>query len=98
MSIDPEVTPLRPPEAKALARRIANVGTIKFSGHAREEMSKDGLDASDCRNLVRAGVFEPAELENGEWRYRVRTARMCIVVAFRSVDHLTVITAWRVRP
>jgi hypothetical protein len=98
MTVDPTITPLKPPEARALARRIADDGTIKFTKHAREEMAKDGLDANDCRNLVRAGVFEPAELENGEWRYRVRTARMCIVMAFRSVHHLTVVTAWRYRP
>lgn len=98
MTIDPAIIPLKPTEAKALAGRIAADGTIRFSKHAREEMAKDGLDATDCHNLVRAGVFAPAELENGEWRYRVRTSRMCIVIAFRSVNHLTVVTAWRNRP
>lgn len=97
MAIDPVIRPLTPPAAKALARDISENGIVEFSAHAREEMGKDRLDAVDCLNLVRAGVFQPPELEKGEWRYRVSTARMCIVVAFRSTDRLRVVTAWRNR-
>jgi hypothetical protein len=38
---------------------------------------------------------EPGEYENGSWRYRVRTARMCFVITFRSEEALVVVTAWR---
>ena len=92
---DPVLAPLKPPEAKALARNIAENGVVEFSGHALDEMNKDEMETTDCLNLVRAGVYQPPELEKGEWRYRIWTARMCIVIAFSSETRLRVITAWR---
>lgn len=53
----------------------------------------------DGRRHERApgGVVEPAEFENGSWRYRVRTNRMMVVVAFDedSESELVVVTGWR---
>ena len=51
----------------------------------------------DCANVLRGGFLEPAEWENGSWRYRVRTARMCVVIAFRSEREIVIVTAWRER-
>jgi hypothetical protein len=36
-----------------------------------------------------------SEYENREWRYRVRTNRIAVVVAFDSEEELTVVTVWR---
>ena len=58
-------------------------------------MTKDDLSIVDCVNVLRAGVVEPAEYENGSWRYRVRTQRIYVVVAFRSEKQLVIVTAWR---
>ncbi len=93
--IDPALKSLKPPEAKALAREIVENGTVAFSGHAQEEMAKDELQTTDCLNLIRAGTYELAEYINGEWRYRVRTPRICVVVMFASETRLQVVTAWR---
>lgn len=95
MDTDPSLEPLKPPEAKALARSIFEDGVVDFTQHARDEMGKDGLETTDCLNLVRAGVFQYPELEKNEWRYRVCTARMCIVIVFITDTRLRVITAWR---
>ena len=97
MAADQVLNPLKPPESKALARDIAENGFVEFSSHALVEMKKDGLETTDCLNLVRAGVFQFPEFEKGEWRYRVCTTRMCIVFAFQSGDRLRVVTAWRNR-
>ncbi len=70
---------------------------MTFSRHAEEEMAKDNLTMVDVTNLLRGGVVDPAEFENGSWRYRVRSARMAVVVAFRSESELRVVTAWRFR-
>jgi hypothetical protein len=43
-------------------------------------------------------VVDPAEFENSSWRYRVRTARIAVIVAFRSETELRVVTAWRMNP
>ena len=41
--------------------------------------------------------WSPPELERGTYRYRVCTAKIVAVVAFRSDKELRVVTAWRVK-
>ena len=93
----PALGPLKPPDAKQLARDIAENGAVEFSRHALAEMKKDGLQTPDCLNLVRGGVYEAAEIQNGEWRYRIHTRCICIVIAFASASRLRVVTAWRIQ-
>ncbi len=88
--------PLDPAAAKTLIRTILDVGVVTFSRHAQEELGKDDLTTVDAANALRGGVVGPGELERGTWRYRVRTARLVVVVAFRSETELVVITGWRV--
>jgi hypothetical protein len=92
------VEPLSPPQARQLIREIIENGSVSFSKHAEQELAKDNLTMVDATNVMRGGVVEPGELENGSWRYRVRTARMVVVVAFRSETELRVVTAWRMKP
>lgn len=87
--------PLSQPEAKRLIREILARGEVVSSRHATEEMKNDDLTMVDCINVLRGGVVEPAEWENGTWRYRVHTQRIWVVVAFRSETRLVVVTAWR---
>ena len=87
--------PLPPGDAKRLLVDLIENGTVTFSKHAREEMAKDGLNDQDALNVLRGGVVEPGEFENGSWRYRVRTSRMTCVVAFRSETEARIVTAWR---
>jgi hypothetical protein len=94
---DPALKPLKPPDARKLAREIVENGTVEFSGHAREEMAKDELETTDCLNLLRAGVCQPPEFINGEWRYRITTQRICVVMVFASATRLRVVTAWRIK-
>ena len=87
--------PLDPSRAHQLARSILRDGVVSYSTHAAEEMAKDHLVMVDCVNVIRGGVVEPAEMMNGTWRYRIRTNRIVVVIAFRSETELRVITAWR---
>ncbi|MDZ4806462.1 MAG: DUF4258 domain-containing protein [Candidatus Eisenbacteria bacterium] len=87
--------PLKPADAERLIARILEEGAVRYSRHAFQEMANDELATLDIENILRAGVVEPAEFENGSWRYRVRTPRMMAVVAFRSESQLVVVTAWR---
>lgn len=52
-------------------------------------MLVEPLSPPEARRLIREII------ENGSWRYRVRTARMAVIVAFRSETALRVVTAWR---
>ena len=90
--------PLDPTRAKQLIQRLIASGEVSFSKHALEEMAKDHLTTVDCTNVLRGGVVEPPELERGTWRYRVRTNRIYVVVAFRSETRLVVVTSWRIQP
>jgi hypothetical protein len=89
------VEPLSPPDARRLIREILQSGSVVLSRHAAEEMAKDNLTMVDVTNVLRGGVVDPAEFENGSWRHRVRTARIAVIVAFRSETELRVVTAWR---
>lgn len=77
-------------------RAVIEDGEVRWSRHARNELAKDALELSDALNVLRAGLVEPAEWENGEWRYRVRTSRMYVVVAFVE-GGLRIVTAWRIK-
>lgn len=96
MAADPSLSPLKPPDAKDLAQRVVELGDVEFTGHALVEMKKDDLETTDCLNLMRAGVYEGAEYINGEWRYRIRSQRICVVITFVSDTRLRVVTAWRI--
>ncbi len=89
--------PLSPPEARRLIRAILATGEVVSSRHATREMEKDDLTMVDCINVLRGGVVEPAEWENGTWHYRVHTQRIWVVVVFRSEKRLVIVTAWRTR-
>lgn len=89
--------PFDPPEARRRIRQILDSGTVVPSGHALSEMENDNLTLVDCVNVLRGGYPDPAEWERGSWRYRVRTARICVVIAFRSEQEIVIVTAWRER-
>jgi hypothetical protein len=91
------VEPLEPDKARRLIQKILQKGAVSISHHAEAELAKDALSTVDAVNVLRAGVVEPAELERGTWRYKVRTNRIVVVVAFRSGSEMTVVTAWRVK-
>lgn len=89
--------PLSPPEAKALVREILKSGAFVFGTHSKEEMAKEHppLTVPDCVNVLRAGTYEEAEHENGQWRYRARTQRIVVVFSFRDEHEIRIVTAWR---
>jgi len=87
--------PVSNQEAQKLVREILKDGTVFFTPHAQKAMADDGVTAVDVENVLRAGWVEMSEYENREWRYRVRTNRIAIVVAFESEAELTVVTVWR---
>lgn len=102
--------PLKATDARTYIRRLLDNGIFVVSDHARREMKKDDLNDADAINISRAAVVREPEWENGSWRYRVETPRMCFVVTFDpepdalpgqeddvSDVELVVVTAWRIR-
>lgn len=65
-----------------------------------KEMAKDGLTIVDVVNVLRGGVVQEAEYENGVWRHRARTQRIAVVFELggddeEEPDEIVVVTAWR---
>lgn len=87
--------PLPPNVARDLIRAAIKTGTVVFSKHALAELKKDNLFTVDAENVMRGGVVDAPEYEHGEWRYRVRTARIELIVAFNTETEVAVITGWR---
>lgn len=83
--------------ARKLLRQILASGPVRFSAHAKQEMSDDDLTTADAANALRAGVVEPSEYANGSWRHRVKTNRICVVVVLISASEAVVVTAWRIQ-
>jgi hypothetical protein len=91
-----EREPMSAHEAKKLIRDILRVGVVTFvDPHALDALADDGLDTGDAHNVLRGGVVDEPEYENGAWRYRVRTGRICLIVEFEGESELIVVTAWR---
>ena len=90
--------PLRVAQAKKLLRKILKDGEVSYSlPHAMDMLRKRNLLPVDCENVLRGGVVDEAEWENGGWRHKVRTPKIEVIIQFLSQDELMVITAWRNR-
>lgn len=89
--------PLCEADVRRFLRGALDGGELRFSGHAYEEMENDGLVEQDVRNCLWAGQFDGRDFVGDSWRYRMRTALIVAVVAFRCKTEVVVVTAWRDR-
>jgi ABC-type multidrug transport system ATPase subunit len=90
--------PLRAHEARDLVRKIVREGSIIPTKHFKEEAAKDHLTILDATNVLLGGAVDEPEYENGSWRYRVRTHRIEVIVAFESEEELVLVTIYRRNP
>jgi hypothetical protein len=93
--------PLSYQDAKVLMRRILTEGDVRWSDHALKQMAEDEfgpVSKVDVTNVIRGGVVDRANFDKKTWRYRVGTARISVVVAFRGTSALAVVTVWRNKP
>lgn len=88
--------PLPPEQVRKRLRAILETGTLTYAiSHALERLRQRNISLVDCENVLRSGVVDPAEWENGAWRYSVRTQKITVIVQFLDEDELLVVTAWR---
>jgi hypothetical protein len=100
MSLDLRIHRLDRNQARKLITAIAAQApeSIRFSRHALEEMEKDNLTTGDVLNVIKspaAKIVDQPELENGSYRYRLKTNNIGVVLAFASKTVCIVVTAWR---
>src|SRR5260370_41169519 len=93
--------PLDPGDARKAIISIRLNGEVSWdsspNSHFQKEMAADGLTILDCMNVLRGGTVDPAEWNDQyeEFRYRVHTSRICVVVSFISEVELFIVTTWR---
>lgn len=90
------------PNRNAARKRLSEllvVGDVSFTAHAKAEMSKDKLTSLDVENVLRLGrILRVPEVHDGQWRYRVETDAIAVVVTmYEKKKEVRVITAWRAR-
>lgn len=77
---------------------LKNGWEVGWTAHAKRELSNDQMTTVDAVNVLRCWRYmDPPEqdIKTGEWKYRIHTDMMGVVVKFRSETQLVVITAWR---
>ena len=83
-------------DAKKLLRKILTGGFITYSRpHAIERLKERNLSMIDCENVLRGGIVDEAEYENGSWRHKVRTQMIAVIIEFLSEEEVLIVTAWR---
>lgn len=86
-------------QARKLISSILSKGKVVWYDHVKKELVKDDLTEVDAVNVLRGGkLTEQPEFVRSWWRYRVHTAKICVVVQFESATELSVVTAWRKKP
>lgn len=85
--------------ARKLISRIRTHGVVNIWDHCEEQMLERDIDAVDLDNVLRCGtIFEEPELhKSGNWRYRVQTQYMLVVIQFDGENELSAVTAWRIK-
>lgn len=89
-------------QARKLVAEIVNKNPsgIRYSNHGFKEMGDDDLTMNDILNVIKspdAKITEEPEFIRGSYRYRLRTEKITVVIAFNSPTEVVVVTAWRVK-
>lgn len=80
---------------RSRCQAIVLYGQVVYTDHAYERMEEWAIAEVDVKNVIRGGVPEGSDFEKGSWRYRIRTPKITVVVAFRSREQVVIVTTWR---
>lgn len=88
---------MSPPEARRILRAIVEFGTVRFARHLDKRCQERKILRAQVMYTLERGIVEPAEFENGGYRYRIRGPEAVIVVEIETKTLAVVISAWRPR-
>ena len=82
---------------KLLSELLAtNPNCFSYGSHFKERLLERKMIMGDIINVLHRGqILGDAEYENQQWRYRVQTLKMTVVIAFINPSHVRLITCWR---
>ena len=88
--------PLNAKDAKKQIRHILKNGRVLYSRpHAIERLRERNLTMVDCENVLRGGSVSQPYKEGNNWRHKVSTNNMTVIVQLLPYDQFMVVTAWR---
>ena len=69
---------------------------FSYGAHFRNRMAERDMTIGDVLNILHKGkILKNGEFENGQWRYRVETEKMAVVIAFNNPFFVRGVTCWR---
>ena len=74
--------PLSADQVKKLVILALDAGRVYFRPHALRALADDKLNTVDAARALRGGAAQPGEFVGDEWRYRLSTRRLSVVVTF----------------
>lgn len=94
--------PLTANDARKAIRECIRKGSVVFSSHAKKKMANRDITEPDIVNTLRCGrIVDAPELVTFNWRYRIETERIAVIVTFEpfegEIEETIVISAWRYR-
>lgn len=85
-------------DAKKVILRALKSGGFEIAQHLCDRAEEREMNTMDVVSVLRSGsVVQSPDFEHGQWRYRVATPKMTVVVALTSANSIAVITCWRNR-
>jgi hypothetical protein len=81
---------------KLTALLATNPNCFSYGQHFKRRLVERRMSLGDVLNVLHGGwILRDGEFENGEWRYRVETGKMTVVIAFLNDIHVRLATCWR---
>jgi len=88
--------PLDPKDAKQRIKKIIKEGRVIYSRpHALDRLKERNLSMVDCENVLRGGSVSKPYQEGGNWRHKVTTPNIEVVIQFLPYNQLLIVTVWR---
>ena len=73
-----------------------NPNCFSYGSYFKRRLAERRMTVGDIINILHIGqILHDAEYEQQQWRYRIQTATMTVIITFISPAHVRLITCWR---
>lgn len=96
-SIDLESRLNRMQARKLLSELLStNPNCFSYGSYFKRRLTERHMTMGDIINILHKGqILHDAEFEQDQWRYRIETAKMTVIISFVNPAHVRLITCWR---
>lgn len=96
-NIDLESKRLAREQARKLLSEIlsSSPNFVSYSRYFKQRMHERNMTTGDIINVLHKGEVLEGEFEKEQWRYRVQTSKMTVVITFVNPSYFRCISCWR---